>query len=216
MNKIFRPLTTFVAAILVVSLAGCSTIREELNGQYSTTDLSDYGNYTGNYDNGSVQNYINSFFPEEISDTFEDVTYSYRAEKGDTYAYEAYLEFTINDPEEYASLVKQYAAGRPSKPFAYDTAFVEYTINDKFLPCTHFEENGEVKQITGYIEKPIHSDNVVKCHIEAATIGKILCNSKEQRVIFVAIGVLDGGAVDTEFLSVYFTRFNIKPWNYKT
>lgn len=158
--------------------------------QYVTTDLSDYGHYQGNYDNEYVQTFITSFFPEEIDNSWSDVDYSYRAQKNDTYAFEAYLEFYIEDPEEFQKLIHQYTNGNACD-FQYDSGFKEYVIADDFQ-LTRSDSN----------------------HIESCKIGKILYSEESQRIIFVAIGVYDGGATTTDFLCVYFNRFNIDPQNY--
>lgn len=158
--------------------------------QYVTTDLNDYGYYQGNYDDEYVQTFITSFFPEKIADNWTDVNYSYRAQKNDTYAFEAYLEFQIEDPEEFQNFIHQYTGG-DVHDFQYDSSFKEYVIADNFN-LTDSNSN----------------------HIESCNIGKILYSEESQRIIFIAMGVYDGGATTTEFLCVYFNRFNIDPKNY--
>ena len=164
--------------------------------QLVTTDISDYGTFKGNYDNKSVNSYITSFFPKSISEEFENISYSYRAQKGDAYAYEAYLSFSITDKEKFEDFINSHIAGLEAKPFFYDSAYVEYTIDDIFVP-----------------EK---DSNTSSTHIQYAKIGKILCNFKENKVVFIALGVYDGGLVETEFLSVYFNHFQIDPGEYST
>ena len=52
-------------------------------------------------------------------------------------------------------------------------------------------------------------------HIDEAQIGKILVNDDQNSVIFIAIGVYDGGIVTTGYLKEYFTRFFIDPQEYE-
>lgn len=162
--------------------------------QYVTTDIADYGTYKGNYDNKSVGEFITSFFPDEIESTFSDVQYSYRAQKNDAYAFEAYLSFVIEDEKHYNAFVEKYTAGLSQQEFRYDAAYQEYTVIDEFLPSSEYE-NGVVS-------------------IRYAKIGKILCCPEKQEVIFVALGVYDGGVARTDFLCVYFNRFQIDPKEY--
>ena len=163
--------------------------------QYTTTDIADYGIYKGNYDNKSVQEFINSFFPDEIEGVFSNVTYSYRAQKNDTYAFEAYLSFAIEDEQQYKAFVQEHTADLNQQEFRYDAAYQEYVVIDEFRPSSQEYENEDI-------------------HIQYAKIGKILCCHEKQEVIFVALGVYDGGVVTTDFLCVYFDRFQIDPREY--
>ena len=165
---------------------------------YETTSLADYGDYIGNNDNGFAWKFISSFFPQEIQDNFTDITYSYRAEDFDVYGFEAYLEFTIEDQSEFIQHIESIAAANQWHPFAFDPDYMEYSIVDELELSTHWEDGGAY-------EHP---------HIMEAEIGKILYAPEEQKIIYVAIAVYDGGGVTTEFLSVFFERFNINPVSY--
>ena len=165
---------------------------------YETTSLADYGDYIGNNDNGFAWKFISSFFPQEIQDNFTDITYSYRAEDFDVYGFEAYLEFTIEDQSEFIQHIESIAAANQWHPFAFDPDYMEYCIVDELELSTHWEDGGAY-------EHP---------HIMEAEIGKILYAPEEQKIIYVAIAVYDGGGVTTEFLSVFFERFNINPVSY--
>lgn len=171
--------------------------------QYETTNISDYGEYTGNYDNKAVESFINSFFPEKIEPYFENINYSYKAQKGDTYAYEAYLEFTISDKEKYNDFIVNTTQNLNKQTFFYDTRYTEYVISDEFTPLYSNEEMTEGISDSGV-------------SISYAKIGKILCLEEEQKVIFIALGVYDGGLAEAEYLNVYFDKFNINPREYKT
>lgn len=176
-------------AIIVIALP-----RPE---QYVTTDTAEYGNYIGNYDNETVQSFITSFFPNTLEPIFSDITYSYRAQKFDTYAYEAYLEFTIENPAVFQSYVAQYKDLATTK-FPYDDSFYEHTIADEFDPVGTSTTVGSTDSVS----------------ISWAKIGKVLISYEQQRIIYVALGVYDGGGARTDFLCVYFNRFNIDPLSY--
>ena len=88
--------------VLVLALSSCLYWLNRPAPVYETNDITDYGIIKGNYDNDSPKKFVSSFFPENIEAYFSDVTYHYKAKKGDTYAYEMYLEFVIQDTEQYA------------------------------------------------------------------------------------------------------------------
>ena len=171
--------------------------------KYVTNDIADYGNYTGNYNNRFANEFITSFFPEKIEDNFEDVSYSYRALKVDEYAFEAVLEFTIEDPQEYRAFIEEYTEGMEASAFSYDDTFVEFVVSDEFR-SDYIGDRSDPEKLPEVME------------IRRAKIGKILCSDQEQRIIFVALGVRDGGVVGTDYLCVYFDRFQINPWEYAT
>ncbi len=195
-----KPLKTILIIIIVqisvvlfcLLLCSALLVRDAFfPRQYVTTDLKDYGKYVGNYDNDFANEFIPSFFPLKIEDNFENVKYSYRAQKGDTYAFEAYLEFQIEDEKAFQSHVLE-KTGNNATEFQCDLDFKEYVISNEF-------------QLIGE-----DSDGISR-----AKIGKILYSENEHRIIYVAIGVYDGGLVDTDFLCEYFNRFDIDPKNYK-
>ena len=159
--------------------------------QYVTTDLADYGKYVGNYDNKSANKFITSFFPDEISDDFQNVKYSYRAREGDAYAFEAYLEFQIEDETAFESYIAENI-GDGATAFEYDPDYKEYVLADA-LWLASSDRKG----------------------ISYAKIGKILYSEKEQRIIYVALAVFDGAGATADFLCVYFERFGIDPVAYQ-
>lgn len=185
----------FLLAILTIVIAACIPVKNT-----ETTDISDYGVYTGTCADSFTQAYINSFFPKEISSSYRNIKYSYKAQEFDTYAFEAYLEFTIEDVTEFNRLIQSIASEDEWKPFAFDESFMEYNIENGFDICVHDpEELGE----SAYD------------HIECAKIRKILYSAETQTIIYVAIGVYDGGAVGTDYLCVFFERFGIDPIEYE-
>ena len=167
---------------------------------YITTELSDYGKYTGNYDNKFPQEFITSFFPNTIENSFSDIKFEYRAQKKDTYAFEAYLEFRIEDPAEFQAFIDEHI-GKNVSDFSYNTNFKEYVIADE-LGLVVLDQ--ETSNADGFY------------HIQCAKIGKILYSEKTQQIICIALGVYDGGVVTTDFLCNYFDRFDIEPYHYPT
>lgn len=166
--------------------------------QYVTTDINDYGKYIGNSYNKTPRKVITSFFPEKIEPYFSDVNYSYRAERGNTYAFEAYLEFTIESTDTYKEYVSSVTAGLEGTPFPYDSSYIAYSIGSLILPDDDTFQVGETTHI-GF---------------RAADVRMILCSEEKQSIIFVAIGVFEGVDANSQFLSVFFDRFNIDPAEY--
>ncbi len=165
-----------------------------------TTDIADYGIYNGTYQDEFTQAFVESIFPEEISPSFSNVKYSYKAKKDDVYAFEAYLEFTVEDSAEFANIIREIASEEQWKPFPFDEKFMEYNIENGFDINTA-RENSSAE--TGY-------------SISRAKIRKILYSSETQTIIYFALGVYDGfGTTKTDFLCVFFDRFFIDPAEYE-
>lgn len=165
-----------------------------------TTDIADYGIYNGTYEDEFTQAYVESIFPEEISPSFSNVKYSYKAKKFDTYAFEAYLEFTVEDSEEFARIIRDVAPEEKWKPFAFDESFMEYNIENGFDISERSLKESTAEQ--GFA-------------IHCAKIRKILYSSETQTIIYVALGVYDGGGATTDYLCVFFDRFSIDPAEYE-
>lgn len=198
MRKTLKGTLAILAAIAGITLIAVAILVYSFGipRQHVTTDIADYGQYIGNYDNHSVQDFITSFFPQEIESTFSDITYSYRAQKNDAYAFEAYLAFNIEDVDQFNAYIRKNIDGLEKRNFYYDSAYTEYVLSDELVLNTPRE-------------------NLSAVGIRYAKIGKILCNTNTQEIIFVALGVYDGGIAKTDFLTVYFDRFNINPLEYK-
>ena len=187
-------------ALLVLGVcAGCLKIVLDSANHveiYETNDIQDYGVYTGNCDNGPPTEFITSFFPEKIDETFTQIVYHYKAKAFDTYAYEAYLEFVIEDENAFSSFLNRYVDTADAEPFLYDNSLLEYSISNVIR-----------------IQKPANESGAYA--ISYAEIGKILYSTDEQRIIFVAIGVYDGGGTDTSELDYFFSKFQINCANYQ-
>ncbi len=189
MKKVLKGCLTISVAFFAVLLLACGYLVYTFTRPaevYETNSIADYGNIVGNYDNETPKEYIFSFFPETISDSFSDVTYHYKAKKFDTYAYEAYLEFVIEDEAVFSEFIKPYVDD--SAPSVYDESFMEKSIFHHLC----LDHNTETET-----------------YIEDAEIGKILYSEDEQRIVFFALGLHDGGGTRVSELSYFVDRFGI-------
>ena len=184
-------------ALIIVLIVGAILLTKPK--QYATSDINNYGNYIGNVDNQFASKYISAFFPEIIESSFTDVTYSYRAQNLGNYAFEAYLEFVIEDEKAFHEFISGKTSGLECKEFSYDPNFVEYTLDDML----------DISVIDG------EDDQNRKISIHNARIGKILCNTEEHKIIFVAIAMRDAWDAYSDYFCCYFDRFNIDPTKYK-
>ena len=164
------------------------------------TDVSKYGHYTGTAANQFVRNYINSFFPAQIEESFSDVRYSYKAAGENTYDFEAYLEFSITDTGAFWRYVEKIAPEGTWETFSFDEAYQIHTIENRL----------DIQ--AGSVDEP---ESELYHPIERAKIRTILYNGETQTIIFWALGVYDGGGVGTNFLNVFFDRFGIDPVIYE-
>ena len=186
----------FFAILLVIILAfsSCIYLLTRPAPVYETNDIADYGIIKGNYDNERPKAFVFSFFPERIEEYFSDVTYHYKAKKGDTYAYEMYLEFVIQDVEKYNSFVSDVIGDGVCEPFYFNSTYQAYYISNYF-------SIGQYSDGTFYIDD--------------AKVGLVLFSEEEQRVIFVALGVFDGGGARVAELNYFFNKFRIDPQEYE-
>jgi len=161
---------------------------------YTVTDVESYGIIEGNNDNDRAKELFSAIFPAQNEDYFQDVTYSYKATNIDTYDFEIYLEFVVEDTDKFQKYIKEIAPAEEWTPFAYDETYLEYTYSD------------------WYDADP--SDSGEYFCIGSADIAKILIQPNEHRVITVALGVIDGGGAKTEYFTCFFDRFNIDPLEY--
>lgn len=181
-NRIFRILggLSLAAVILLLSACGFGTV-------YETEELSDYGRIEGNYLNDRPAEFIHSFFPEVLEDSFSDVRYHYKAIKIDQSACEAWLEFTISDPA------------------AFDAFLAECGEADTFVP---FHEAWMELPVASELELLETEDGM---SIEYAEMGKVLYRESDRRIIFWALYVFDGGGTGIHDLEQFFTYFDIDP-----
>jgi len=186
-----------VWALIIALIVGALLLTKPK--QYATSDINNYGHYIGNGDNQFASKYISAFFPEIIESSFTDVTYSYRAQNLGNYAFEAYLEFVIEDEKAFHEFISGKTSGLECKEFSYDPNFVEYTLDDSLEISVMDGEKNQNRRIW----------------ISEARIGKILCNAEEHRIIFVAMAMRDAWYAYSDFFCCYFERFNIDPAKYR-
>ena len=160
---------------------------------YSTTDISSYGVITGMNDDELAKELFSELFPEQIDESFKDVKYSYTAENIDQWDFEIYLEFVIEDKVQFQEYVRNLdASDMLCKTFRYDENYLEYVYSDWY----------EIQFNQG--------DNT----ISNTEIAKVLINPDEQRIITVALGVVDGGGAYVYDYTCFFDRFGIDPVEY--
>lgn len=187
----------FIGYIISNGVIGSIIEKITVPSEYSTTNIEDYGVYKGSYPNNNREIYkaIHSFFPLKIEDDFQNITYSYKAQQKFNYAFEAYLEFTIENPEEYADFVEEYTEGLEGRTFSYDPLFTEYVIYDTY-----------------YLHSSDDSTDKEDFFILSADIRKILCCPSEHSIVFVIL--YSGTGCDVAYFSSYFDRFGIDPFEY--
>lgn len=190
-----------IAMILLVPLL------KHMASDYTTTNIAEYGDYV-NVMEKYQKRYIDSFFPQSIQDKFINPTYSFRSSAVDSCGFEAYLEFTFEDPIQFEEFVQNSTKEMQEGTFYFDDTYLEYVFVDQE---TGYVCDGIMLDHEPYIEK----DGTVSYFIDSAIIAKVLINSQERRVIFVSLVVIDGGGTPTSVLSTYFERFNIDPKEYE-
>lgn len=192
-KKVFVIVAVIVVVLCVVVSLICPQKRI-----YETNSIRDFGRYVGNYNNDTPSAFINSFFPSQLSDDYSEVEYHYKAKRLDTYSYEVYLGFCITDSNQFSEFLEGIITkhGNPTE-FAYDNTFEEFNISNVYNIASN-------KEISGYDTYRILN----------AQIGKILISRESQRIIFVAIGLHDGGGTDTSELCYFFNKFDIDPREY--
>lgn len=183
-------LSPFVIVYGVSILAGYGSV-------YETSDPFDYGKIIGNFDNDTPEEFIFSFFPDGIEESFENVVYHYKAKKFDAYAYEAYLEFTISDSAQFEAFLNAAVDESKCNTFQYDNSYAEFVISDVFL----LEDSDSADQ---------------EHYISSAKVGSILFSREKQKFIFVAFGVHDGGGTSATELGYFFDKFNIDPAEFES
>ena len=189
LKRILFLLFVLIALALLYVSAPLMIIITSLHPEtYETNDIADYGKIVGNSNNRLAREFVFSIFPEDLDDSFSTIEYHYKAKDLDAYSFEAYLEFSVEDPVAFTQSIKPYV--NDSAPFPYDQSFMEVTIAQEL-----------------WLHRSSSDQNLL--YIDYARIGKILYSESEQRVIFFALGVLDGGGTSTSELSYFADRFNI-------
>lgn len=198
MKRVTKIFNTYIilGIVLMVALSLSSCVLG-FGSVYETDDVKDYLSITGNFDNDTPYERMKAFFPEKIQDHFQDVSYYYKAVKGDTFAYEAILEFVIADESDYQTFTKAYRQDPACVQFPYDNSYSAVFVSNIF-----WLNNASVD---------LYPKNN---HIGVADVGLILFRDSDQRLVFVSLGVHDGGIVTIEELGRFFERFSIDPYEF--
>jgi len=177
---------------------------------YETTSLSDYGSYinVGGQVNSQAEAYISRFFPASLSAQFQKIRYSYRSCTADSVAFEAFLEFTIEDAEEFRAYTDSVTSAMVPEEFRFDRAYKQYVLSDP--------QTGSLQDSLKLGKSYTDYQGDTHYYIDSASIAKILVNEEEHRIIFVAMQLYDGGGTGTSFLNAFFTRFHINPAEYES
>jgi len=208
-NKLIKCLQILVVAligILLLSILGIAAINA-IPTDYETTDIGEYGNYVGVAEKVQGE-FMDRFFPEAILPEFENVQYQFRSRTVDTYGFEAYLEFTFRDADDFEAFIQNNTAGMRKGQFYFNDSYQEYVLVN--------EDTGNIYDSI-LLSDDSYSDEAGTVHyyINYAGIAKILANPSELRVIYIAVAVFDGGGTDTGFLNAFFSRFDIDPKEYE-
>ena len=198
MRKFWNTLGTWTLIVLfLVPVIMLTASLMSYGTVYETDRVSEYGKIKGNFDNKIPKDFILSFFPQTIDDSFSDVVYHYKAIKGDAYAYECYLAFVIEDTAAFAAFVDSCVDSDKVEVFRYNEAYMDYTVSNILdMDWTSIDD------CNGY-------------PIGYAEIGKILYCIEEQRLVFFALGTYDGGGTTTSELGYFFTEFDIDVLDYQ-
>ena len=155
-----------------------------------TTDLAQYGSF-GTCEawdsNETVQEYVEGFMPERIEDYFSNPIYSFKECKYHN-LHEIYLEFTIEDEEQFDAYVQSATNGTELTAVPSAEGFEEYVLDER-------ADVGSLDDGRMYIE-----------HIR---IKKILFSDETNTVIYVSI-VCRGDVVWYIEEFTYFQKFSIE------
>lgn len=198
MKRRYSPIMVLIAVVFLVlpllfpPLILLLLILSFSNDTYITDSIEDYGIYDGNWDNKTPTDFISSFFPEDIEDSFSDVVYHYKANDSGFYAFEAYLEFRITDTDDFFRYLETVIDSDSVTSSSCSSAFLEHTISNEY----DINLSGSTAAING------------------ALIGKVLYSPDEQTVIFWALGIRNEGHTPVTEFDFLFSRFDIDPVAY--
>lgn len=163
---------------------------------YETNHIEDYGVIVGT-NNKIAHKYIFSFFPEQIEPYFSDIRYHYKAFSLDAVGCEVYLEFTIQDENQFMQYLEQLNISENNTVvFSSDPSFREFAYNKQYFSADPSDQPGNWS-------------------IQHATIRKIFYSMDQQKIIFWAYLVHDGGGTHFKDLRYFFDLYDITPDEYK-
>ena len=154
-----------------------------------TTDINKYGIYKD-----CVSEYETQLFPQLDKNIMSDIKYSYNAYCFIDCAHEIYLEFTIENEDEFTKFINenknritQAYNDVTVRNFKHDESYTEVVVHDSIH--TRKDSNGVLV-------------------IDDAYIKKLMYNEENNSIIFINLYVVDFW----EFAnSTYIERFNINP-----
>ena len=184
-----------IVLVIILLLSSCMYMLHRPAPIYETNDIADYGVVKGNYDNKRPEKFVSSFFPEKIEEYFSDVTYHYKAKKGDTLAFEMYLEFVIQDTEEFNNFIANTVGDDICESFYYDPSYQVYYLSNYYHLGNHDEDRPPT---IGY-----------------ASVGLVLFSEEKQQIIFFAHGMYDGDGATVDEFNYFFNKFAIDPLEFE-
>ena len=169
----------------ILCLSSCGIFIKDLD----TTDIEKYGIF-----DTCVHESIGDFFPKLDKSIMSNFKYSYNAYCFIDCAHEIYLEFTIENEDEFtqfinekqSSIIQENTDAKVQK-LKYDESYTEVVIGDRIT--TEYGNDGELA-------------------IECAYIRKLIYNEDSNSIIFVYLYVMDYWEFEN---STYIERFNIDP-----
>lgn len=192
MKRVFH--FSILILLLMLLLTGCDVQF------YETSDLSQYGNITGNYNNSRAQEAFKTLFPEKLDDRFVNPQYHYKAVKGvDGDCFEISLEFTMKSNTEFWAFLSRYAASSMFQDVSFAADFKEW----KSVHCYYQLEEPE---LCDYCK-----DGQPHYHVTCADIQSVIMNPKEHRIILESMIIDGGGGTKSTDLTWFLDRFNLTP-----
>ncbi len=180
-----KKILAIILVLCTFCLAGCSIKVPHKR----TTDINEYGKY----DNCVGESETN-FFPELDENIMSNFKYSYNVDCFIDCAHEIYLEFNIENEDEFAAFISEHQnkilqenEDAIVQQFVYDTAYTEVVIKDYIF--SRYTDDGELV-------------------IDRAYIRKLIYNEENNSVIFIYLYVVDYWEFEN---STYIERFNIDP-----
>ena len=177
-----KKLLAIIFLICTLCLSSCIKVPRS-----HITDITAYGRY----DNCVGESETN-FFPQLNEKTMSNFKYSYNVDCFIDCAHEIYLEFTIEDEEEFTKFINenrhsiiQENEDAIVQQFMYDESYTEVVIEDVIR--TRYTDNGELV-------------------IDFSYIRKFLYNEEKNSIIFVNLHVVDYWEFEN---SMYIERFSI-------
>ena len=204
MKRFEKVLLVIVAAVILAYVGGVGMyyiLGIDFYGTFleiTVTDIRHYGVYNGNRDNKIPSKFIRSYFPEKIMPYFTDPVYHYKSQRPGIYACEAWLEFTIEEEKFFEGHYSELQQLGSPQPFPYNDAYEVWVISNEL----------DLYEQVEYREEP-------ELAISYSKIGFILCDKEEQRFIYAALLVANGGTAPVEVLSYIWDKLDIDPIEYE-